>query len=152
MRATAMESVVHVGTVTGILRDKSGKVIQQQTIHNVVTNGGLTDLTTLLASAGAGNTWMTHIAIGTGNAEAFKTDTILATEIGTRVAGALTSSSNVLKRDATFGAGNGTGTINESGLFDAIGGGTLIARAPFASPFTKGAGDSLQIIWEIQFT
>ena len=78
-------------------------------------------------------------------------DTTLQTELSTRVAGTLSSSTNVWQNQATFGPGVDTGAITEAGIFSASSAGTLFARQVFPV-VNKAAGDSLQLTWQVTFS
>jgi len=88
------------------------------------------------------------LALGTGVTAASASDTALQTELSTRVAGTLTSSTNVWQNQGTFGAGVDTGAITEAGIFSASSAGTMLARQTF-SVINKAAGDSLQVTWQV---
>jgi len=47
-----------------------------------------------------------------------------------------------------FGAGEGTGSITEAGIFNASSSGTLLCRTVF-SVVNKGASDSMTITWTV---
>jgi hypothetical protein len=91
---------------------------------------------------------MQYIGLGTGTNAANASDTDLQTPLATRVAGTLSSASNVWQNIASFGPGVNTGAITEAGIFSVASGGTLMARQVFGT-ITKGAGDSLQVTWQI---
>jgi hypothetical protein len=58
----------------------------------------------------------------------------------------------VVSLATTFGPGEGTGTIAEAGTFNSTtpGGGTMFNRG-LLGPFTKNAGDTLTVNWQITF-
>ena len=88
-------------------------------------------------------------AIGTGGATAASTnDTTLLLEIARQTGGYTASSTIVWRNDATFGAGTGTGAINESGLLQGASGAcTMLCRQTFAV-INKGASDTLVVTWQ----
>ena len=55
---------------------------------------------------------------------------------------------NVMRYEATFPAGTGTGALTEAGLFTAAAAGTCVARTVFAVK-NKGADDIFTVVWEI---
>lgn len=101
-----------------------------------------------LAAASQAGYFMQYIGLGEGVTAAQSTDTTLESPLATRVAGAITSSTNVLQNIASFGPGINTGAITEAGLFSDASGGTMLARQVFGT-ITKSAGDSLQVTWQI---
>ena len=115
---------------------------------NLVVTAGKNHLASFLNSASA-ISYMNFLAIGTGGSEAQLTDTALEAEIGTRVTATSSASTNVLRKTGTFAAGNGTGTIREVGLFSASSAGTMFARNAGFSPYVKGAGNLLDLIWDV---
>ncbi len=144
-----MEDNIKVtGHINFKLYDGDGNLKEERNIKNLVTSAGKTALATWLAAGSQSTTFMPYIGVGTGNTAASTSDTTLQTELATRSAGAVTSSSNVWQSVASFGAGVDTGAITEAGLFSASSSGTLFARQVF-SVINKGAADSLQITWQI---
>lgn len=92
----------------------------------------------------------THIGIGSSATAAALGDTALGAQlarVAMSVAGGTVSGATVTY-SATFGAGVGTGTVQEAGLFDAATAGTLIARTA-GNVITKLANDVLTINWSI---
>ena len=93
---------------------------------------------------------MSHMAIGTGSTAAAASDSALGSELsGSRTA--LTSTTvtdNDIVYVATFGAGTGTGSVTEAGIFNASSGGTMLCRTVF-SVVNKGSADSMTITWTV---
>jgi len=139
------------GHITFKLFSKEGELKDTREVKNVIVTVGKTYLASWLIAATQSDYFMRYLAIGTGTTAAQASDTALETEVGTRVAGTLTSLSNVWQSQATFGAGNGTGTITEAGIFSAASAGTMLARQVFGA-ITKDAGDSLQVTWQVTFS
>jgi hypothetical protein len=126
-----------------------GRVKGKRHVKNKVVNTGLYHIMDLLEDS-PDETAMGWAAIGDNNTAAAAGDTALYNELG-RVT--LTSkvqgtggNANQTTYSATVPAGTGTGTIVEAGLFNANSGGIMLARSIF-SPFTKGAGDAIDITW-----
>jgi hypothetical protein len=142
------ESIKVTGKINFKLFDAEGNLKDERAINNTVVTAGKTYLATWLAAASQAGYFMQYIALGTGTTAASASDTTLQTETGTRVAGTLSSSTNVLQNQATFGAGVSTGAITEAGMLSASSSGTLLARQVFAV-INKAAGDSLQVTWSI---
>lgn len=141
--------------VTGRINFKlfgaDGKLKDEREINNVVVTVGKNYLATWLTAATQADYFMRYIGLGTGTNAANASDTTLQTELSSRVAGTLTPSSNVWQNVASFGPGVDTGAITESGIFSASSAGTMFARQTFAV-INKGAGDSLQVTWQITFS
>lgn len=144
----AKDTVKLTGYIRMTLTDDKGLVKDTREVKNVIVTVGKNYLATWLTQATQADYFMRYIALGTGVTAATAADTALATETGTRVAGTLTSSTNVWTNTATFGAGVSTGAITEAGIFSASSGGTMLARQTF-SVVNKAAGDSLQVVWQI---
>lgn len=139
------------GQIKFDLFDENGNLKETREIKNVVVTVGKNYLATWLTAATQADYFMRYIALGTGTNAANASDTTLQTELSTRVAGTLTPSSNVWQNIASFGPGVDTGAITESGIFSASSAGTLFARQTFAV-INKGAGDSLQVTWQVTFS
>lgn len=120
-------------------------------VENVVVTVGKNYLAEWLTQATQADYFMRYLAIGTGTTAASASDTALETELATRVAGTLTFSTNVWQNQATFGPGVDTGAITEAGIFTAAAAGTMFARQTFPV-VNKGAGDSLQLTWQVTFS
>src|SRR5438309_1019341 len=118
------ESIKVTGQINFKLYDAEGKLKENRDIRNTVVTAGKTYLATWLAAASQAGTFMQYIALGTGSTAANVADTTLQTECATRVAGTITSSTNVWQNAATFGAGVNTGAITEAGLLSASSSGT----------------------------
>lgn len=147
----SQENLKVTGQINFKLFDASGRLKDERDIKNVVVTVGKNYLATWLTAATQSDYFMRYIALGTGTNAANASDTALQTELSSRVAGTLTPSSNVWQNVASFGPGVDTGAITESGIFSASSGGTLFARQTFAV-INKGAGDSLQVTWQITFS
>ena len=94
---------------------------------------------------------MSHMAIGSGSTN--PTDpaqTALATELGRVALGVAggSPSANVVTYTGTFGAGVGTGSVTEAGIFNASSAGTMLCRVVFGV-VTKGASDTMAITWTV---
>ena len=142
------DSIVLTGRVQVKLFDKDGNLKQTHEEKNLVVTTGKQWFAKMLAEEGPAD--ITHMAIGTGNTAPAVGDTILAGSELARVA--FTDKSRVaatVTMVADFGAGVGTGTVNEAALFDGAAGTTMLARHVFSGPYTKGADDTLQVTWTI---
>lgn len=135
------------GVIHGVLRDEFGNIKEEKSFKNTTKNPALYALVDqMLATPGyVGYTakpgWM---AVGTGSPAA----TLLGAEIA-RVAlnSPKTVSGAVLTMVGVFGAGTGTGTLTEAGVFDVVTANTAYMHCCGTIAFTKGASDSLTLTW-----
>lgn len=141
--------------VTGKLRvavhGPDGSLKDEFTTDNLVVNAGLNFIAARMVDA-AIPSQMSHMDIGSNSAAPAAGDTTLGTSLlgGTRVAlTSSTPSSNTVEYEATFGAGIGTGGVEEAGIFnEGTTSGTMLCRTTF-SVVNKGAADSMTITWTI---
>ncbi len=139
------------GHINFKLFDAEGNLKVERDIKNVITTTGKAYLATWLAAATQADFFMKYVGLGTGTNAATAADTALQTELSTRVVGTLSSSGPVWQSVTTFGAGINTGSITEAGIFSASSAGTMLARQVFTA-IPKGAGDSLQVTWQVTFS
>lgn len=135
-----------------VLFDKDGKEKDRREIRNLMVDTGLdAAIKQIVGDGGSQPTEFNYVGVGTDNTAATTSDSALGTEIGSRVQDLNPDFPSTGQADiiVTFAAGNGTGTLVESGVFNASSAGTMLARTVF-SAITKGASDALQITW--QFT
>ena len=136
-----------VGEFTLTVTGPDGKIKETRHIKNVVTTAGKVALAERMGGDTPSGKFMPYVGIGTGTDAASAADTQLQTEVA-RVAGTVTYGSNVYQSSAVFTAGVGTGTITEAGLLSASSSGTLFSHQVFGA-VTKGAADSLTIVWQV---
>lgn len=150
----ANESIKITGSVKVELRDEFGNIKHAHEDHNLVVTVGKDFLAAWLTDATQSTKFMSYVGLGTSNTAASAGQTTLVAELSgggySRVDGSLTSASNVWVNTATFSPGNGTGTLQEVGLFSASTSGTMFARQVFG-PYGKAAGDTLSIVWSVTF-
>jgi len=82
-----------------------------------------------------------HVAIGSGNTTPSAADSALVSETARVALTFAYVSPGVCTVEATFGAGVGTGTVAEIGVFVGASTGILVGRC-LVGPFTKAAGAS----------
>lgn len=137
-----------VGKVEGILLNEKGEVKERFKAHNLIVNTGKNGIAAqLMSTPDIGKP--SYMGIGSGSTAPAVGDTTLVSELttsGTRAAITTTRSGNVVSFVATFGAGVGTGTVREAGIFNASTGGSMYSRVTF-SDINKGASDTLQLTW-----
>lgn len=125
------------------LRDKDGNIKDQREGFNTVTTAGKNAIADqYLASPSLGKG--THMGIGTGTGGT----TTLNTEIDRNAFTSKTRSGAVVTMTTDWAAGDGTGAITEAGVFDASSSGNMHLYTTF-SVVTKGASDTLQIVWTL---
>jgi hypothetical protein len=147
--------------VTGRLKVdqfKDGKLVQAgEWIDNVVTTVGKNGLASLLSSASAGTSWVTHMAFGSGTTAPAVGDTTLQTELVgngyVRVAVTRSNpSGNVIQYVSSLTNLTASTTIQEAGLFDASTVGNLRAhQLTGAQTIGSSTSDALQITWQVTF-
>ena len=130
-----------------------GKVKEERKYHNLVTTAGKNDaIKQVVGDVGGGvqPSKFNYVGIGTGTTVETANDTVLETEVGTRVQDTDPDFPSTGRGDliALFPAGNGTGTISEAGVLNASTSGTMLARKTFTG-INKGALDALQVTWQI---
>lgn len=133
------------GKVTVTLTDGEGNLKYQHSKDNlIVTIGKETVASRLVANTEAA---FTYLAIGSDNTAPGAGDTTLTTETA-RVSATVGSTGVDATWSASFGAGVGTGTVAEAGLFNANLGGDMLSHVNGLS-VTKGASDTLTVTWTV---
>lgn len=135
------DNIKATGVVQFIL---NGAEVRQD---NLVVTLGKQWIANRMANQG---TVASHIGIGSSATAAALADAALGAQLA-RVAMSVsggTVSGATVTYSAFFGAGVGTGSVQEAGLFDAAAAGTLIARTA-GNVITKLANDTLTINWTI---
>jgi hypothetical protein len=134
------------GLVTAKLLDINGNILETQQA-NLVVDAGLNHIMSRIEDNSA--SVMSHMAVGSGATAVAGADTALGTELARVIFDSITRTDNVITYVTTFGAGTGTGSINEAGIFNAASAGTMLARTLFGATINKGASDTLEFTWEI---
>lgn len=132
------------GHVVAEVFGADGKLKQREEHKNLILTVGRNMIADrLLASPTLGVA--THIGVGTSGTAAAVGDTTITGE--TRVAlTSKTRATNVVTYVGDWAAGSATGTLQETGLWDAASAGNLVGRATFTS-IVKGASDTLKVTW-----
>lgn len=128
-----------------VLRDEHGNIKDEMEGPNIVVNGGKAWVTSRMDGTPA---VMSHMAIGSSSTAESATQTALLAETAIVALTSTTVSTNQVTYVATFGAGVGTGTVAEAGIFNAASAGTMLARSTAIS-LAKGATDVLTVTWVI---
>ena len=140
------ESMQLSGAMTLIVHRASGEV---ETVHkdNIIVNVGFDFIADSIGKATSRPGVMAYIALGTGTTAAAATQTALVTEIDRNAATyAHTAGTKTFTFTAAFAAGDATGAITESGVFNAATGGTMLDRVVFPV-VNKGVDDSLTAVF-----
>lgn len=132
------------GLVVAEVFGADGELKQREETENLILTVGKNMIADrLLASPTLGVP--THIGVGTSGTAAAAGDTTITGE--TRVAlTTKTRATNVVTYVGDWAAGSATGTLQETGLWDAASAGNLVGRATFTS-IVKGASDTLKVTW-----
>jgi len=129
------------------LFDSEGNLKEERKTPNVMTNTGRDLLMQVAFDTAAGSNQFNYIAIGSGTSSASASDTTLGSEAARAQATySHTDGQHAFQLQHTFGAGTGTGSISESGIFNASSSGQIFARQTFGT-IVKGSSDSLQVTW-----
>lgn len=140
------------GRVGIVLRDKDGNVKEERTEQNLVVTTGLAYIASRMVDNA--DPLMDHLAIGgesgTPTAAAAGQTALQGTERD-RNAATISHSGSDFTATATFSAGEGTGLINEAGLFDQTSGGNMLCRVSFGD-VNKEALDSMTVSWTISLS
>ena len=144
-----LEFVKATGKVSIKLYGPDGKLKQSEESANTVVTAGKNYLAAWLDDSSQSTPFMSYIAIGTGTTAPTVGDTALQTEV-VRKQGVLSSATNVWQNTVTFGNGEGSGAITETGLFSEASAGTMFARKTF-SAINKASADNLVITWQVTF-
>lgn len=143
------DTALVTGRVEFKLYGPDGKLKHELWVPNLVTTAGKGVIADRMKSAPA-KAAMTHMAVGTSTTAAAVGDTALGAEVAaSRTSLTSTSvSTNVITYVCTFGAGVGTGTLAEAGIFNAGVAGDMLCRTVYTA-FAKGALDSLAVSWAV---
>jgi hypothetical protein len=137
------------GIITARLFGPDGRLKQEVVTENIITNAGRQMIIDRLQ----GNTPAVadYIAIGTSATAAAAADTTLVAEVARAQATLSQPDAHTDRAVYTFGAGVGTGTIQEAGRLNAAAAGTLLARGILGASVTKTASDSLQMTYDVTY-
>ena len=133
------------GWVIWELRNAAGVLLFRDECHNLVVDEGLELIASLLIGGG---TAPSHMAIGSDGTAPDPSDSALGTELARVVFTSATVTDNVVTYVGTFGAGVGTGTVEEAGIFNDGTTGDMLCRTTHGA-FVKAAGDTLTITWDL---
>ena len=140
------ESIKVKGNLEVVLLDENGVQKDYRKVDNLVVAVGKD----VIASRLVGNSLpvFSHMAVGSSSTAAATSQTALGGELGRVALDSTSRSSNTITYVATFGAGTGTGSLAEAGVFNAVSTGNMLCRTTF-STVTKAAGDTIVITWNV---
>lgn len=131
-----------------VLHTHEDGTITETNFSNLVVTAGKNFIASRMA--GAGDAVMGWIEVGSGSTAAVVGNTTLQTAIfrkATTVSGGTVAGASVTY-SVTLNPGEGTGSLQEAGIFNASSAGTMLARTTF-SVITKAAGDTVTINWTV---
>lgn len=139
------DAIKATGRVSFKLHDKDGNLKEEVNVDNLVVTTGKNFIAQRMTGT---PTVMGYMAVGTDGTAAAVGNTALGGELARVAITSGTSALNVSTYVATFGAGVGTGALQEAGIFDANVVGNMLCRTTYAV-INKGASDTLTITWQI---
>lgn len=135
------------GKAEARLYDQSGLLRIFRITKNITVTVGFEAVCDMMGKTGAQPEAFYWCGIGQGTTSPVPSNTILQSQLYRLDGGYERTASTVWVNNATFGAGVGTGTITESGLFNAtIQPAVMLCRQTFGA-ITKGASDTLVVTW-----
>lgn len=156
------EGLAFKGNVDIVLYDELGAIKDERHIDNLIVDAGVEGVASRIAPHDGSinpSSAYNYIGLGTGGTAVDAADVELAAELPTGVnyerlqdtTAQYSSSTKKLILSVTFAPGDATGTLRESGIFNAATGGDMFARQTF-DEITKASGDTLTATWTITLT
>jgi hypothetical protein len=125
--------------------------VKHERTPNLVVNAGLALIIGLLINTTSDR--ITHCGVGSGTNSPAAGDTALQTQIARiAITDRYPVSNNELHADTFFSTVDANGSWNETGLFTASSGGTMLCRKKFISTFNKTTGNTATVAWTITLT
>ena len=151
------EKIPMKGEVHYVLKDKDGNLIKEDTIKNTIT--AVMDAHVADQMSDSGDAQIGWIALGTGTGQTSSSTDLATYNAGTFLALSGTGpvqgtagSDNDVTYSGFWGAGVGTATITEAGIFQASGASrTTMCTYNDGLSVSKGASDTLKIDWTVTF-
>jgi len=139
------------GQVKARLRDEFGTLKLTVFKDNTIVYIGYDHIRQSISKSSGRPAAADYVALGTGASGVVLTDTTLGTEIVRKLSTfsmveTYPGFKDQWKLITNFSGGEGTGTITESGVFNAVSGGSMLCRTVF-SGIQKGSSDSLEFVW-----
>lgn len=134
------------------LFDSNGKLKELREGPNLITTAGKAHVADRMSDLGEAriDTSTGYMGVGTSSQAAVVGDTDLIASTDRNQLTSVTQSTNTVIYIGDWAAGDATATLQEAGIFNAVSGGTMLARQVF-SAIAKAAGDTLKITWTITF-
>lgn len=126
-----------------------GVLKEERFIDNLVVTVGRSFIASRMV--GTASAVMSHMAVGTSGTTPVAGNTTLGAETARVALTSGTSSGAIATYVATFGAGTGTGALQEAGIFNASSAGTMLCQTTFAV-INKGTLDSMTITWTVSIS
>lgn len=136
---------------------RDGKVIEERTIKNIITNTGKAEIANLAGNVSTPASF-TYLAIGTGTTAAAATQTALVTEItdtgleraAATVSRVTTTATNDTLQLVKQWTATGAKAVTECGAFNAASTGIMLGRQVFSAINTAN-GDTIQVTYKFIF-
>lgn len=141
-----VETISVKGNLNIKLLDNSGDLKDERNVKNLVVTLGKEHIADRMTSNTA--VVMSHMAVGSSNTAPSVSNSALGTELARVALDSATRANATVTYSATYGAGVGTGTIAEAGIFNDATTGTMLCRTSF-NEVNKAAGDTLVITWNV---
>jgi hypothetical protein len=159
---TQSEGLAFKGNVDIVLYDELGAIKDERHIDNLIVDAGVEGVASRIAPHDGSinpTSAYNYIGLGTGSTAVDAADTELAAELPTGInydrlqdtTAQYSDSTKKLVLSVTFAPGDATGTLRESGIFNAATDGDMFARQTFTE-ITKASGDTLTVTWTITLT
>lgn len=156
LRFFGVQVVMVRGFVSATQYDIDGTMIKHLPFtENGITNAGLAAIAGRIGNVGS-VTEFTYLALGTSSTAFSVSQTALVAEtvisglartVATVTRSTTTQTNDTLQFDYTFTAGSAA-TIEEAGIFNAVSGGTMLARK-LTTTFSLGTGQSFVLTYKI---
>jgi len=140
------ESVRINGELRIVVYDDSNNIKEIRDVKNLVVASGKNYIANRMTSNA--NVIMSHMALGSGNVAPTTADTALGSEIARVTLDSTTLTGNTVTYVTTFGAGTGTGSLTEAGIFNDPTAGTMLCRTRF-DVVNKANSDVVVITWNV---
>ncbi len=142
--------LIYADTPTNRKLNRVGKIVQQQTVKNLVTNMGEGMLAYWTKGDIVTKGYVTHMSLCDSSASAAETDeSEIGSNKGPRVAvSSVTVTLGVVHFEGSWSTAQANYTIRRCYLFSAASGGNLFATAAFDTPFVKTSEYTFLATWE----
>lgn len=134
------------GNLDVVVYDDKNQIKDTRHVPNLVVASGKNYIANRMTSNS--NVIMSHMAVGSGNVAPTTSDVNLGNEVTRVVLDSTTLNGNVVTYVTTFGAGVGTGSLTEAGIFNDPTTGTMLCRTRF-DVVNKANTDIIVITWNI---